>query len=87
MNNKDIGPDKYFSLCTGALIKDIKELAFALDHLSDEELYEHVNHEKNDFSTWMKDVFEECELADKLCKAKDRKDIQIELLKHIAEQS
>lgn len=80
---KNIPAEKYFSLCTGGLIKDIKGLVYALDHISDQELYHHVTEGKNDFSTWINDVFGERTLAQKLSKTKDRKDMQITLLKHL----
>ena len=80
---KEIDPEHYFSLCTGGLIKDIKELVFALDYLSDEELNNHVNESKNDFSNWVRDVFQENKLAEEISEIQDRKDIQLALLKHI----
>ena len=83
MARKNIPPEQYFSLCTGVLLKNIKELAFALDYLSDEELGHHVNADKNDFSTWIHHVFKEKKLARKLSQVQDRKDMQLILLKHI----
>ncbi len=86
---RETDPEQYFSLCTGGLIKDIKELAFALDYLSDEELNHHVNESKNDFSNWLKDVFEEHEIAEEISeisKTGDRKDMQLALLKHIVKK-
>ncbi|MBW2995828.1 hypothetical protein KY332_00850 [Candidatus Woesearchaeota archaeon] len=78
-----ISSDKYFSLCTGGLIKSVKELAFAMDYLSDEELNHHVNESKNDFSSWVRDVFKEYRLAEIISDIKDRKEMQIVLLKHL----
>jgi len=80
---KRIEPEHYFSLCTGGLIKDIKELAFILDYLSNEEFNHHVNANKNDFSRWIRDVFGEEKLAEDLLKTRDRKDMQIILLKYL----
>jgi hypothetical protein len=80
---KQIKPEHYFGLCSGILIKDIKELAFALDYISDGELNHHVNQSRNDFSRWIRDVFEEKQLADDVAKAKDRKELQIMLLKFL----
>ena len=81
-----ISPDKYFVLYSGGLIKDIKELAFALDYMSDEEFSFHVNDEKNDFSKWIKDVFGDEELAKKLMRTTDKKETQLIILKHLIEQ-
>ncbi|MBD3354835.1 hypothetical protein GF361_02530 [Candidatus Woesearchaeota archaeon] len=80
---KSIRPEQYFSLCTGGLIKDLKELVYTLDYLSEGELKHHVNENKNDFSTWVSEVFKEPELAEKLATAEDKKDMQIALLKHL----
>jgi len=84
---KKIAPEHYFSLCTGALVKDIKELAFILEYLSDEELNHHINSGRNDFSNWIRDVFGEKKLAEDLSKTKDRKEMQIILLKHLANKN
>ena len=76
-------PEQYFSLCTGSLIKDQRELAFTLDYLSDEEFSHHVNEHKNDFSSWAKEVFGEVRLAENLLKTQDKQETQIILLKHL----
>ncbi len=84
---RGVNPEHYFSLCTGVLIKNIKELAFALEYISDEEYDHHVNHSKNDFSSWVRDVFGKKELAEKLLKTRDKKDMQIALFKDIMKKS
>ena len=78
-----ISSEQYFSLCTGVLVKDIKELALTLDYLSDEEFNHHVNDEKNDFSTWVSEVFGKKDLAEEISQTTDRKDIQLALLKNL----
>jgi hypothetical protein len=80
---KHIKPENYFILCTGGIIKNVKELALTIDYLSDEEFRHHVNDERNDFSNWLRDVFKEEILADALASSCDRKDCQIMLLKHL----
>lgn len=83
---KGIAPTHYFSLCTGVMLKNIQELEFALQYMSDEELKNHVNNKKNDFSAWIKDVFGEDALASELSKAMSRKDMQLVLLRHLAKK-
>ena len=78
-----ISTEQYFSLCTGVLVKDINELALTLDYLSDEEFSHHVNDEKNDFSTWVSEVFGKKDLAEEISQTTDRKDIQLALLKNL----
>jgi len=80
---KGIKPEHYFALCTGVMVKDIKELVHTLDYLSEGELKHHVNDQRNDFSTWIKDIFGEKKLARKLLAIDNKKDMQIALLKHL----
>jgi len=81
-----ISPQQYFHLRDGTAIKSIEELALRLDNISDEDFTFHVNEEKNDFSNWIKDVFDQAELADCLCQVKGKKESQICLLKHAVEK-
>jgi hypothetical protein len=79
----DISPEKYFVLCNGTTIKDIHELAHVIESISDDEFRFHVNAEKNDFSNWIRDVFAQEALAEKLKGTECRKEFQIALLKHV----
>ncbi len=78
-----VKPENYFILSSGGVLKDITELALALDQMNDDDFKHHVNDMRNDFSNWIKDIFQELELADELVKTKDKKDTQIIILKHI----
>ena len=82
----EIRPEQYFSLCTGILLKDIEELAFTLDYMSEDEFRQHVNKKKNDFSCWIKDVFKEKSLAEEIARAHEKKEIQIALLKYLVKK-
>jgi hypothetical protein len=72
-----------FMLCNGKPVKNIKELADVLEELEDQVFNHHVTPEKNDFATWVKDVFKDIELAEKLTGVKDKKHMQLVLYKHI----
>ena len=85
-SKKDIKPENYFILRDGGLLKDIKELALSIEHMSDEEFEHHVNDFKNDFSSWAKDIFNELELAEELAKTTDKKDTQIIVLRHVVKK-
>jgi hypothetical protein len=80
---KEINPENYFVLGNGGVIKSIEEFGSTLDHLSDDEFRYHVNDTKNDFANWIRDVFAETELAEKLFATKDKKDTQIIVLKYL----
>ena len=53
------------------------------EELEDQVFDFHVTPEKNDFATWVKDIFQDVELAQKLAGVKDKKHLQIVLYKHI----
>ena len=78
-----IPPEKYFVLRSGIYIKNIEELAHMLDTMSDSDFSFHVTDTKNDFSNWIRDVFNKPELADLLQPIKEKKESQIVLLKHV----
>lgn len=81
--NRKISPEKYFTACNGLVIKNIKELAMVMDELSEQDFNHHVNAEKNDFSAWIRNVFEQDSLSQSLESMQDRRDMQIALFKHI----
>lgn len=80
---KSAAVDKVFVLADGNTITSLMDLALNVDQMHDHLFYHHVNEERNDFSNWIKDVFEEIELAESLMNAKEKKDFQIKMLKHI----
>ena len=78
-----IKPEHHFILASGEKIKDIKELALNLDGIEDQDFFNHVNDQKNDFSNWIGDIFKEKRLAEEISGIKNKKDTQIVLLKHL----
>lgn len=80
---RDAPQEHYFILCNGKAVKNLKELADLMEELEDQVFNYHVTAEKNDFATWIKDIFNEIELAEKLAGIKDKKHIQLVLYKHI----
>lgn len=79
--------DKRFVLKDGRVLKDLVELSHALEHMSDDVFSHHINAAKNDFRSWVKDVFGKNELAAQLEKAKTRADMQLAVLKHIVKET
>ena len=65
-------PEKCFWVWNGPILKDLPELARALDVVSDEQFYYHVNAHKNDFAKWVEEVLGQKTLAKKLRAAKTR---------------
>ncbi|MBS3132748.1 hypothetical protein J4470_01285 [Candidatus Woesearchaeota archaeon] len=78
--------DKKFVLRDGRILKDLKELADAFEHMSDDIFKHHVNPAKNDFSAWASEVLHEKELSEDLEKIDNQLHAQIAVLKHIAKK-
>jgi len=76
--------ENYFVLCNGQPVKNVKELADVLDNLEDHVFNHHVRPDHNDFTAWIKDIFQDTELAQKLADVKDKEHMQLVLYKHIA---
>lgn len=80
---KNAKPEFYFKLIDGSEIKNILELADAFDRMSDDAFYFHVNDNGNHFSCWVRDVFDDKELADEIEKINNKMEAQIKVLRHI----
>ncbi len=67
--------DKAFVLRNGQKLKTVKELKESLKTMDEETFRHHVNHERNDFSEWIKHVFKDKELARKIKTSKTKNGI------------
>jgi len=79
-NGKDrCKPAQQFNAVDGSAIRSLYELAIAMDLMSDDTFYHHVNEDNNDFSNWVRDVLNQEQLADSLqnTQNKDRQTIEI----------
>ena len=68
--------EETFKLENGENLHSIKDFIDNLDHMPDDVFQNHVNEEKNDFANWIKHVFNEEELANKLQNKKTKEDIK-----------
>lgn len=80
---KDAPEEHCFIFCNGQKVKNVKELADALEVLSDDIFNHHVTFDRNDFSNWINDIFRDEELALSLAGVKDKKDTRIVMYKHL----
>jgi hypothetical protein len=80
---KSVGPEQYFFLSDGTPLKNLLELASALEDMTDEVFGHHVSEHKNDFAKWANDVFNDEELAIKMGHTKSKHQLQIVILKHL----
>lgn len=81
---KKLPEDHYFVMVTGQKVKNIKELADILEDIDEDLFKHHVNDEKNDFSNWIEDIFEEQDLANELKKHKSKDKTRFVIYKHIS---
>ena len=62
-----------FWINNGPVLKNLKDLKESLLTMSKETFSYHVNKEKNDFASWIKEALKDSALANKLAKAKTLK--------------
>jgi hypothetical protein len=80
-------PDHHhFVLVDGRRLGDVKELADALEDMAEHVWAHHVTHERNDFATWINDIFTDAELAERLRAAAGKHHAQIVLYRAILER-
>jgi hypothetical protein len=83
----EISPDKYFILCDGRPIKDYKELAEMLETIGEDIFQYHVGGDRNDFANWIRDVFNEHELADSIKDVRNKFEMMAKIYKHMMKKS
>jgi len=69
----DVEPEKAFWLNDGRMLKNLKELAQALETMDGALWSFHANGERNDFANWVEDVFGQKQLGSALRKTKSAK--------------
>ncbi|MBI2558335.1 hypothetical protein HYW20_03350 [Candidatus Woesearchaeota archaeon] len=78
--------EHHFVVADGRKLKNIIELADALETMSEEIFSHHANEFKNDFSAWVKDVFYDHSLAEDISRAKNRLETQIAVLRRLVKE-
>ena len=78
--------EQHFVVADGSKLKNIIELADALETMSEEIFRHHANEFKNDFSNWVKDVFYDHSLADDISRAKNKFEAQIVILRRLVKE-
>jgi len=80
---EDVPQEKAFWVSDGRYIRNIYELAQALDDMKEKTFKFHVNKKKNDFSEWIRHVVGDEKLADEIARLVMKDKIQILLQKHL----
>ena len=78
--------EHHFVVADGRKLKNVLELADALETMSEEIFRHHANEIKNDFSNWVKDVFYDHSLAEDIARAKNRLEAQIAILRRMVKE-
>ena len=81
---REVPREKYFILANGQPVKNVAELASILDQLEDHVFNHHVRPDRNDFHNWVRDVFEDVDLARKIAGVHDKKHLQLVIYRHMA---
>ncbi|MBI4016180.1 MAG: transketolase family protein [Candidatus Aenigmarchaeota archaeon] len=78
-------PELFFKLKDGGVIKNIPELKKAVNSMKEEVYSYHVNDGKNDFASWIRDVFNDTALAENVQTARTKSGVEKELRKVLRE--
>ena len=78
--------EHHFVVADGKRLKNIIELADALETMTEEVFMHHANEFRNDFSNWIGGVFKDHSLAEEMKKAKNRLESQIVILRRLVKE-
>lgn len=79
-------PSNHFFVSDGSVIKNVVELIDSLEKMHEDTYKFHANEEKNDFASWVKDVFGEHQLAENLKSAASKADAQLAVAKSLLKE-
>ena len=68
----DAAPEQCFWVNNGPILKNMEELASAIESISDDAYHYHANNDKNDFSKWVSEIIGDQKLANDLLSSKNR---------------
>lgn len=74
-------------MCNGRIIDSIESLSFILPEIDDSTYLHHCNSQKNDFASWIRDIFHEDYLAEELRSAGSKEETAKLLQKFMKKQS
>jgi hypothetical protein len=87
--NQEVSSEFYFYLSDGRVLKSMMELADALDNMEEWVFSHHVGTENNDFSNWIRDVFQNETLSESIKQKTQKamaKNIRSEIEKEIKKE-
>ena len=83
---RNIKPEEYFYINNGVVLKSLHDLIDVLEVIDEETFNHHVKNNRNDFSEWIRHIFKDNSLADKLKNTKTRMEM-VEILETSAPPS
>ena len=69
---RHVNPEQYFHMRNGVVLKCLHDLIDILEVIDNETFDYHVNNNKNDFSEWVRHIFRDNKIADKMKNAKTK---------------
>lgn len=72
-----------FWLCTNKKLLTLKELALALEDITDDVFRYHVNRDKNDFENWIRDIIQDKELAREISRIKTKETLTRKIFERV----
>lgn len=78
--------EKHFVVADGSKLKNVKDLLNALETMGDDVFSYHVNEAKNDFSSWLHDVFSFEHMATEIKHAKHRLEAQRLIMRNLIKE-
>ncbi|MCB1084450.1 MAG: hypothetical protein KDK61_09085 [Simkania sp.] len=83
---KRIPKEQYFVLLDGTRVGHYLSLADILEKVEKTVLNHHVNEVRNDFASWISEVFEEKELAKLVKNSTSPEEIRLHIYKHVIKE-
>lgn len=83
---ENVPEEKVFWVNDGRKIRNVIELAEALDNMKEKTFKLHVNKNKNDFSEWIRNVIGNEKLANEVARLVMKDKIQIVVQKHVIQK-
>lgn len=68
----NVAPEHCFWVNNGPILKNVEELANALESISEDAYNYHANKDKNDFSKWIGEIVGDSKLANDLLSSKNK---------------
>ena len=82
---KEVKEKHYFWLADGISLKSIQELVDVIPMMDEHVFSHHVNDQRHDFHNWVRDIYQDKELATKLLHAKNKETVSSVLKARLAE--